>query len=81
MRDQTVLEIGAGEGALTELLSRRARKLIAIEFDRILATQLRVKYAQKRHVEVIEADILSLDFVMVVTQQTGLMRQPGRRSS
>jgi len=73
LRDQTVLEIGAGEGALTELLSRRARKLIAIEFDRILATQLRVKYAQKRHVEVIEADILSLDFdTLVQGSLTGL---------
>ena len=37
----TVLEIGPGRGALTSLLARRARRLIAIELDRVLAAQLR----------------------------------------
>ncbi len=70
---QTVLEIGAGRGALTGLLAARAKKLIAIEFDRILATQLRVKYASQRHVEVIEANILSVDFdTLVQGSLTGL---------
>ena len=34
--EATVLEIGPGRGALTSLLSRRARRLIAIEIDRVL---------------------------------------------
>jgi len=33
----TVLEIGPGRGALTCLLAKRARRLIAVEIDRVLA--------------------------------------------
>ena len=32
-----VLEIGPGRGVLTSLLAKRARRLIAIELDRVLA--------------------------------------------
>ena len=38
----TVLEIGPGRGALTSMLAARARRLIAIELDRVLAAQLRM---------------------------------------
>src|SRR5215467_1693787 len=60
---QTVtVEIGPGKGALTQILARNSRRLIAIEFDRILATQLRFNYSRQPHVEIIEADVLKLDF-------------------
>jgi 16S rRNA (adenine1518-N6/adenine1519-N6)-dimethyltransferase len=59
---RTVVEIGPGRGALTEVLAGRAGRLIAIEVDRILAAQLRMKYAARRTVEIIEADVLSIDF-------------------
>ncbi len=36
----TVLEIGPGRGILTSLLAKRARRLIAVELDRVLAAQL-----------------------------------------
>ena len=51
----TVLEIGPGRGMLTSLLARRARRLIAVELDRVLAAQLRMKFGMTRNVEVIEA--------------------------
>jgi 16S rRNA A1518/A1519 N6-dimethyltransferase RsmA/KsgA/DIM1 with predicted DNA glycosylase/AP lyase activity len=41
----TVLEIGPGRGILTSLLARRARRLIAVELDRVLAAQLRLNLA------------------------------------
>ena len=34
----TVLEIGPGRGSLTDLLAKHARYLIAVEFDRTLAS-------------------------------------------
>ena len=40
----TVLEIGPGRGAITELLARKARRLIAVELDRVLSAQLRMKF-------------------------------------
>jgi 16S rRNA (adenine1518-N6/adenine1519-N6)-dimethyltransferase len=72
----TVLEIGPGRGILTALLARQARRLIAVELDRVLAAQLRLKFAMARNVEVIEADILKVDFDSLFGPKPGLGR-PG----
>jgi 16S rRNA (adenine1518-N6/adenine1519-N6)-dimethyltransferase len=55
-----VLEIGPGLGTLTAELTKRARQVIAVEFDKTLATQLpsRVKAP---NLKVVQADILSFD--------------------
>src|SRR5579862_6109058 len=58
----TVLEIGPGRGVLTSLLARQARRLIAIELDRVLAAQLRMNFSLAPNVEIIEGDILTMDF-------------------
>ena len=62
----TVVEIGPGRGALTELLAQRARRLIAVEVDRLLAAQLGLRYARQENVEIIEADILSVDLSSLI---------------
>lgn len=72
----TVLEIGPGRGILTSLLARRARRLIAVELDRVLAAQLRLKFGMERNVEVIEADILAVDIESLFGPKPGLGR-PG----
>jgi 16S rRNA (adenine1518-N6/adenine1519-N6)-dimethyltransferase len=72
----TVLEIGPGRGILTSLLARRARRLIAVELDRVLAAQLRLKFGMFRNVEVIEADILAVDIDSLFGPKPGLGR-PG----
>src|SRR2546426_8812139 len=38
--EDTVIEIGAGTGLLTELLAKRARRLIAVEVDEQLTQSL-----------------------------------------
>lgn len=58
--DETVLEIGPGRGALTDLLAERAGRLIAIEYDRALAAILRERYARRSNVLVAEADVLEV---------------------
>jgi 16S rRNA (adenine1518-N6/adenine1519-N6)-dimethyltransferase len=58
--DETVLEIGPGRGALTDLLVERAGRLIAIEYDRALAAILRERYARRSNVLVAEADVLEV---------------------
>ena len=55
---ETVVEIGPGAGAITELLAPRARRLIAIELDRDLAARLRAQFPA---LEIIEADVLTVD--------------------
>jgi 16S rRNA (adenine1518-N6/adenine1519-N6)-dimethyltransferase len=72
----TVLEIGPGRGILTSLLAKRARRLIAVELDRVLAAQLSLKFAMARNVEIIEADILAIDFDSFFGPRPGLGR-PG----
>jgi 16S rRNA (adenine1518-N6/adenine1519-N6)-dimethyltransferase len=58
--DETVLEIGPGRGALTDLLADRAGRLIAIEYDRALAAMLRERYARRSNVLIAEADVLEV---------------------
>jgi 16S rRNA (adenine1518-N6/adenine1519-N6)-dimethyltransferase len=72
----TVLEIGPGRGVLTSLLAKRVRRLIAVELDRVLAAQLRLRFGMFPNVEVIEADILSVDFDSLFGPKPGL-RRPG----
>ena len=57
---ETVLEIGPGRGALTDILVERAGRLIAIEYDRALAELLRQRYAKRNNVLIAEADVLEV---------------------
>ncbi|MBO0911870.1 MAG: ribosomal RNA small subunit methyltransferase A [Acidobacteria bacterium] len=72
----TVLEIGPGRGALTKLLARRARRVIAIERDRVLAAQLRMHFSLSPNVEIIEGDILAVDLDSLFGPKPGSTR-PG----
>jgi 16S rRNA (adenine1518-N6/adenine1519-N6)-dimethyltransferase len=66
-----VVEIGPGKGALTQLLAARAGRLIAIELDRMLATELRYRYSRDSHIEILEGDVLSIDFRTVLNRAIG----------
>ena len=68
-----VIEIGAGQGVLTDLLVRRAGRVISIELDRVLSAQLRMRYATQPNVEVLEGDILKIDFAHVLGPRPGAL--------
>jgi 23S rRNA (adenine-N6)-dimethyltransferase len=55
--DHLVLDIGAGRGRLTEELARRARRVIAVEVDPVLAAGLRGRWP---NVVVVEGDAAEL---------------------
>jgi 16S rRNA (adenine1518-N6/adenine1519-N6)-dimethyltransferase len=57
--DQTFLEIGPGEGAITRRLAQAAAAVVAVEVDRDLAARLRD--AGLPHLTVVEGDILQVD--------------------
>ncbi len=59
--EDLVVEIGPGRGAMTQLLAERARRIVAIELDRALAEQLQQKLAAGSRIEVLQADILTVD--------------------
>ena len=58
--DETVLEIGPGQGVLTKLIALQVKKLIAIETDKRLYETLKKEFAES-NVEVIHADFLKFD--------------------
>jgi 16S rRNA (adenine1518-N6/adenine1519-N6)-dimethyltransferase len=64
-----VLEIGPGEGALTDQLVRRAGRVIALEVDRVLIESLRRRLPA---LELVEADARTWDY-------GALARPPGGR--
>jgi 16S rRNA (adenine1518-N6/adenine1519-N6)-dimethyltransferase len=74
--ERTVLEIGPGRGALTTLLAKRTRRIIAIELDRVLAAQLRMNFSLTPNVEIVEGDILAIDFDSLFGPKPGSTR-PG----
>src|SRR6266853_174551 len=72
--DATVLEIGPGRGAITDLLARTSRRLIAVELDRVLSAQLRMKFSMQPNVEIIEGDILTIELDTVFGAKPGSLR-------
>jgi 16S rRNA (adenine1518-N6/adenine1519-N6)-dimethyltransferase len=65
-RDQVVLEIGPGQGALTSRLIERAERVVAIEFDRDLVPTLRARFASNSNFELVEADALTANYCEII---------------
>jgi 16S rRNA (adenine1518-N6/adenine1519-N6)-dimethyltransferase len=60
--DGVWVEIGAGHGEMTTRLAKRASKVFAIELDSRLARRLREVTALCKNVEVVESDVMAVDF-------------------
>jgi 16S rRNA (adenine1518-N6/adenine1519-N6)-dimethyltransferase len=60
-KEKGVIEIGPGIGALTEQLSRRAGKVVAIEIDQRLLPILADTLSSYPHTEVVHGDVLKMD--------------------
>jgi 16S rRNA (adenine1518-N6/adenine1519-N6)-dimethyltransferase len=58
--DDVVLEVGAGLGFLTQLLSSKCKKVITVEVDPSLASFLRKQLRGMQNVDLIEGDILKV---------------------
>ena len=65
-KNDLVVEIGPGRGALTELLLSRAGHVIAIELDRELAGRLKKSHEGDPRLTVIEDDILEVSLDKIV---------------
>ncbi len=67
--DRTVVEIGPGEGAITDILAGRCRRLVAVEFDAALAGDLARRYEMRVNVDVVHADILATDVAAIIAPE------------
>jgi 16S rRNA (adenine1518-N6/adenine1519-N6)-dimethyltransferase len=70
---EALVEIGPGLGAMTDPLVARCQRLTVIELDRDLAQRLR----QRPELEVIEADVLQVDFAALAARAGQRLRVVG----
>ncbi|HKO97665.1 MAG TPA: 16S rRNA (adenine(1518)-N(6)/adenine(1519)-N(6))-dimethyltransferase RsmA [Pyrinomonadaceae bacterium] len=68
--DETIVEIGPGQGALTSSLLERSGRLIAIEFDRNLIPILTDKFGGRENFQLVQIDALATDFCEVIRPAT-----------
>lgn len=64
---ETIIEIGPGQGALTELLVASGARIIAVELDRELIPTLKSSFAGATNFNLVEADALKVDFCEAIS--------------
>lgn len=69
MPADTVLEIGAGTGTLTEALARQARHVVSVEVDERLRPVLEAQLAPYDNVVLLFDDILKVDVLQLIGPQ------------
>jgi len=67
--EDTVLEVGAGLGTLTQALAEQAQRVVAVEIDPQLVAVLRQQLESLPNAEVVLGDILALDIVSLVQEE------------
>lgn len=67
---ETIIEIGAGRGALTESLVESGANIVAIELERDMIAVLKDKFAVAKNFTLIEADALKVDFSELRTRNS-----------
>jgi len=65
--NNSLLEVGAGSGLLTDKIIKNQKKLLLVEFDKELFEFLKIKYADAKNLKIENIDILDFD--------TDLMKQ------
>lgn len=66
---ETIIEIGAGRGALTEKLIDSGANVVAIELERDMIAVLKENFGDNRNFRLIEADVLKIDFKELLKNQ------------
>lgn len=74
--DDTVLEIGPGLGALTELLLERAGRVIAVEKDGRLYEFLRERFGRHQKLQLVHADALEFNFASITSLPSATTPSP-----
>ena len=67
----TVIEIGAGLGCLTDVLVQHAKRVIAVEVDELLYNALASQFSTNSRVQLLNADILKLELNSLLSHDTG----------
>jgi len=65
-RDDQIVEIGPGKGAITQLLADSCDNISVIELDRDLVPWLKVKFERHANFQLFQADALQFDFAQLI---------------
>lgn len=65
-----VLEIGPGQGYLTDILAQKSKKVMAIEIDERLIPFLQDKFRMNERVDVVHGNILHMDIGKFINEET-----------
>ena len=65
---ETIIEIGAGRGALTRRLIESGADVLAVELDRDLIPVLRKEFSSNENFKIIQADALQIDFRQILSE-------------
>lgn len=65
-KEDLIVEIGPGKGAITQLLADSCDNLSVIELDRDLVPWLKVKFEQHPNFQLFQADALQFDFAQLI---------------
>ena len=72
----TVIEIGAGLGCLTDAVVRHVERVIAVEVDELLYNALAAQFSTDSRVQLLNADILKLELNSLLVDGTGATPTP-----
>ena len=67
----TVIEIGAGLGCLTDAVVGHVERVIAVEVDKLLYNALVAQFSTNSRVQLLNADILKMEFDSLLSDGTG----------
>ena len=67
----TVIEIGAGLGCLTDAVVAHVERVIAVEVDELLYNALVAQFSTNSRVQLLNADILKMEFDSLLSDGTG----------
>jgi 16S rRNA (adenine1518-N6/adenine1519-N6)-dimethyltransferase len=75
---ETIIEIGAGRGALTEKLLESGADVIAIELEREMIAVLKEQFADFNNFDLVENDALKIDFHDLIIQKSKIETQKSK---
>ena len=71
IKNNNILEIGPGKGALTnQILKKKPKSLILIEKDNVLYDELRFKYKSYKNIKIYNKDILKCNIEKILKKNT-----------
>ncbi|MGI8788418.1 MAG: 16S rRNA (adenine(1518)-N(6)/adenine(1519)-N(6))-dimethyltransferase RsmA [Pyrinomonadaceae bacterium] len=74
--NETIIEIGAGRGALTGKLIESEANVVAVELEREMIANLREQFAGAENFRLIESDALKLNFEEIIENPLTANRKP-----